>query len=252
MFARMEKMVRAATGGTLAVKAVLYYQGENDITHYNTLSVLGDYEQYRLHLRAAVEDMHGLLKAPVLVGQITNLLDLPERNNAVRRAQQEIWDECPQATRPGAIAYDIFPTDGVHYRDARNLGAFAERWTFAVRQAFYAKAPAPRPRLLSARRTGPAVLSLTYDRPLAVSAWTSEASAKACGLRVTGAVTLTDADVLATEVSGALVTVTWARALPTPAALWYGYGSDGQGKAVLRDATTGIPVPLVFGVPVGP
>jgi len=251
MFARMEKMVREASGGGLRVKAVLYYQGENDITHYNTLSVLGDYEQYRTHLRAMVDDMAGLFQAPVLVGQITNLLDLPERNNSVRRAQQEIWDECPQTALPGAVAYDIFPTDGVHYRDARNLAAFAGRWTYAVRQAFYAPTPAPRPRLLAVRRAAPATLVLTYDRPLAVAAWTGVTASRACGFRLrNGDIALTDADVSATELAGGRVTVTFTRPLPEPATFWYGYGSDGQGKAVLRDAATGIPVPLVFGASV--
>jgi hypothetical protein len=252
MFIRMEKMIREATGGTLAVKAVLYYQGENDITHYNTLSVLGDYDQYRTHLRAMVDDMQGLLHAPVLVGQITNLLEMPERNNGVRRAQQEIWDECPQAL-PGAVAYDIFPTDGVHYRDARNLRAFAERWAFAVRNALYTQPPMPRPRLLAVLAVGPAALSLTFDRPLAISAWTGDGGSRAYGFRVSGATAavLTDGDVTATELSGSKVTVSFAKPLPEGALYWYGSGSDGQGKAVLRDAVTGIPVPLVFGVPVG-
>jgi hypothetical protein len=251
MFARMETMVRQATGGTLAVKAVLYYQGENDITHYNTLTVLGDYEQYRTHLRAMVGDMYDLLHAPVLVGQITNLLDLPERNNGVRRAQQESWDECPHAL-PGAVAYDIFPTDGVHYRDARNLRAFAERWAFAVRNALYGQPPVPRPRLLAVAAAGPAAITLTFDRPLAISAWTGEPAARACGVRVTGATPpLTDADVTATDLADRRVTVSFARPLPEGALFWYGSGSDGQGKPVLRDAATGIPVPLAFGLPVG-
>jgi hypothetical protein len=252
MFARMEAMVSEATGGTLAVKAVLYYQGENDITHHNTLSVLGDYEQYRTHLRAVVDDMQGLLRAPVLVGQITNLLDMPERNNGVRRAQQEIWDAGPPAL-PGAVAYDIFPTDGVHYRDAQNLRAFAERWAFAVSNALYTPVPVPRPRLLSVLASGPAALTLSYDRPLAISAWTGEAGPRAYGVRVTSATAvLTDAEVTATDLAGSGVTVSFAKPLPPGALFWYGSGSDGQGKAVLRDAVTGSPVPLVFGVPVGP
>lgn len=252
MFARMEAMVRDATGGTLRVKAVLYYQGENDITHYNTLSVLGDYEQYRTHLRAMVADLAGLFQAPVLVGQITNLLDLPERNNAIRRAQQEIWDECPRQALPGAVAYDIFPTDGVHYRDGRNLGAFAGRWAFAMRNGLYAETPVPRPRLLSVMRAAPTTLVLTYDRPLAVSAWTGALADRAYGFRIrSGETVLTDREVTATVLSGGQVTVRFGREFSEMATFWYGYGSDGQGKAVLRDAQTGIPVPLVFGVPVG-
>ena len=250
MFQRMEKIVRNATAGTLQVKAVLYYQGENDITHHNTLSVLGDYDQYRTHLRAVVSDMHALFGAPVLVGQITNLLNLRDRNDGVRRAQQELWEESPHAL-PGAVTYDIFPTDGVHYRDAENMRAFAERWTQAIRNAIYAAPPTPRPKLTALAAVGKRTLTLTYDLPLRIATWGGKAGAKAAGFRVAaGTEVLTDDAVDATRIEGALVTVSWNRDLPGGGRLWYGSGSDGQGKPILRDAETGLPIPMLFGVPI--
>lgn len=248
MFQRMEKMVRRATAGTMRVKAVLYYQGENDITHHNRLSVLGDYDQYRTHLRAMVSDMHALFGAPVLVGQITNLGNLRDRNDGVRRAQREIWTESSHAL-PGAVTYDIFPTDGVHYRDAENMRVFAGRWTHAVRNAIYANPPVPRPKLTAAVVTGRETLTLSYDRPLCIATWDGKAGMKAAGFRITaGAAVLTDANVAATRIEGAVVTVSWKHALPDNGHLWYGSGNDGQGKPVLRDAETGIPIPMLFGV----
>lgn len=250
MFQRMEKMVGQATAGTMRVKAVLYYQGENDITHHNKLSVLGDYTEYRTHLRAMVNDMHSLLNAPVLVGQITNLLNMRDRNDGVRRAQQEIWTESPN-TFPGAVTYDIFPTDGVHYRDAENMRVFAGRWTHAVRNAFYAQPPIARPKLTAIAITAPNTLTLTHDRPLCIATWDGKTNAKASGFRFTAKDTvLSDANVVATEIQEGVLSVTWNRALPAGGALSYGSGKDGQGKPVLRDARSSIPVPMLFNVPV--
>jgi len=248
MFARMQKMVHAATGGTMRVRAVLYYQGENDITHWNKQTVLGDYAEYRKHLKPMLDDTHALLKAPVLVGQITNLLGFRDRNDNIRRAQQESWTENPHAL-PGATAWDIFPTDGVHYRTADNMAAFAARWTFAIRNAFYAEKPIPSPRLLKAERENDTTLSLHFARELAIAKWDGTAAKKALGFRLSlpDGTLLTDADVIGTLVDGKQVQLRLRKPIPPGSKLSYGSGSDGQGKPVLRDRETGQPVPLVFG-----
>ena len=129
LYERMLKIVAAATDGSNRVKAVLYYQGENDITHYHPLSALGDYRAYKSDLKAAIRDFHDDLGVPVLVGQITNLLSDRMKNDNIRKAQQELWSELPFAL-PGAVTYDIRPSDGVHYRDEANLRAFAGRLDF--------------------------------------------------------------------------------------------------------------------------
>ena len=63
LYERMLKIVAAATDGSNRVKAVLYYQGENDITHYHPLSALGDYRAYKSDLKAAIRDFHDDLGA---------------------------------------------------------------------------------------------------------------------------------------------------------------------------------------------
>jgi Carbohydrate esterase, sialic acid-specific acetylesterase len=250
LYERAMSLLHKATDGGMAVKAVLYYQGENDITHHNHLSVLGDYEQYKTHLTAMVADFHTDLKAPVLVGQITNLAPDRNRNDGIRRAQQEIWSESPHA-RPGAVTYDILPTDGVHYRDPVNMRAFAERWTYAIRNALYAQSPKRPPQLIAVKRTSDTDLQLTYDRVLSVSDWQGKPSARPAGFRVvTGDVSLGDTDINSASVQGKTVLLRFHLPVPDAARFFYGSGDDAQNKPVLRDPKTGQPVPLRFDVPI--
>ena len=249
MFTRMTAMVRKATDGGMGVKAVLYYQGENDITHWNKLSVLGDYKQYKTHLAAMVKDFHDQLKAPVLVGQITNLGNKRDRNDGVRRAQQEIWTESPNA-RPGSVTYDVFPTDGCHYRTEANMRAFAGRWSFAIRNALYRARPCPAPRLLEAKRLPGERVRLTYDRAICVSTWKGDKAERPLGFRIeTDAAALSDKDITRARVDGKTVLLSFAKPIPADAKLCYGSGADAQGKPVLRDAETGQPVSMLFSVP---
>ncbi len=250
LYKRAMTLLRTATDGRMAVKAVLYYQGENDITHYNKLSVLGDYKQYKAHLTAMVADFHTDLKAPVLVGQITNLWPQRDRNDGVRRAQQEIWSESPHA-QPGAVTYDILPSDGVHYRDAKNMQAFAGRWTHAVRNALYTKSPQRPPQLISVKRASGAGLQLSYDRPVSVSDWQGKPSPRPAGFRViAGDLVLADKDIDSAGVDSKTVLLHFSKPIRADARLFYGSGADAQNKPVLRDSNTGQPVPLLFDVPI--
>ena len=250
LYERAMSLLQKATDGGMAVKAVLYYQGENDITHYNTLSVLGDYEQYKTHLTGMVADFYKDLKAPVLVGQITNLLSDRGRNDGVRRAQQEIWSESPRA-RPGAITYDILPTDGVHYRDAVNMRVFADRWVYAIRNALYSHSPQLPPKLIAVKRTSDNDLQLTYDHLLSVSDWRGAPSDRPAGFRVVaGDVSLGDKDIISASVQGKIVLLRFDQPVPAVARFSYGSGDDAQDKPVLRDLKTGQPAPLQFDVPI--
>ena len=247
-FERAMTILREATDGAMGVKAVLYYQGENDITHYNQFSVLGDYALYKEHLTAMLFDFHEALSVPVLVGQITNLLDERDRNDGVRRAQQESWSESPYAL-PGATTYDIFPTDGVHYREADNMKVFAGRWTYAIRNAFYTNPPRPLAQLLSVKRVSDTEIQLTYDCELTISDWRGKTASRPTGFRVVSADgSLGDGSIGAARVAGKAVVLKFASPVPDGARFYYGSGNDGQDKAVLRVGETGQPVPMVFDV----
>lgn len=246
LYERMFKMVTEATGGSRRIKAVLYYQGENDITHYHSLSALGDYDRYKSDLTAAVGDFQRDFGVPVLVGQITNLLSDRARNDGIRRAQQDVWSEHPSAL-PGAVTYDILPSDGVHYRVEANLRAFARRWTLAIRASLYGKASCASPQLKHAVVVDERTLRLVFDQSLEIAKWDGTPGTKALGFRLAdGAQTWTDADVLQTTVQGNEVTVKFARPFAATALLWYGSGSDGQGRPTLKSAENHAPVRMVF------
>ena len=246
MYERMLKIVTAATDGSRRIKAVLYYQGENDITHYHRLSALGDYHAYKSDLTAAVSDFHGDFGVLVLVGQITNLLSDRAKNDSIRRAQQELWTEHPWAL-PGAVTYDIRPSDGVHYRKVANLRAFARRWTLAIRASLYGQATCASPQLQGIFPAGERSWRLVFDQPLQIARWDGRSGSKALGLRlVDGAQTWTDSDILRTSVRGNEVVVDFARPLTSSTRLWYGSGSDGQGQPTLRGAQNHAPIRMVF------
>ena len=131
------------------------------------------------------------------------------------------------------------------------MRAFARRWTQAIRAALYGSAESANPKLLRVETVDATTLRLTFDRKLKIEAWDGKPGAKALGFSFRdGGATLTDADITATAVNGAEVTVALAKPISPAALLYYGSGADGQGKPTLRDATTGLPVLMIFGAPV--
>jgi len=247
LYARMREMIKVATDGSMKFRAVIYYQGENDITHYNTLSVLGDYTAYKENLMAMVSDFWEEFKAPVLVGQITNLGGDRQKNDHIRQVQQEVWKEHPHAL-PGAVTYDIHPTDGVHYRDTANMGAFARRWSAAVLSGVYNRKEMAAPKLAGLRKKGDKQLVFTYDQALALASWDGQAGTKAEGFSfMDGDQVWAGGRVVSTALAGKEVTVEVSAPLPANLRVCYGNGPDGQGKVVLRSAATGLPIPMLFG-----
>jgi len=250
LYARALDMVKVATDGSMKIRAVLYYQGENDITAYNSFSVLGDYAAYKANLMAAIGNFWDDFKVPVLVGQITNGGPERDKNDNVRRAQQEVWQEHPHAL-PGAVTYDIFPTDGCHYRDAANMKAYSDRWTAAILSGVYGCREMAGPALVSIRREGEKQLIFTYNQPMALKSWDGRTGTKADGFRfMEGDRVLTNAQVVSTKIDGQKVIVECNRNLPANLRVNYGSGADGQGGITLRSAATDLPVPMIFCRPV--
>jgi len=247
MYVGMREMIRAATDGSMKFRAVLYHQGENDLTHHNGLSVQGDYTAYKDNLMAMVSEYWEDFKVPVLVGQITNLGGDRQKNDAVRQAQQEVWREHPHAL-PGAVTYDIRPTDGVHYRDEANMKAFAGRWSAALLAGVYNRKEMAAPKWVSLRKQGEKQLVFTCDQPLALGSWDGRAGASAEGFRLMdGGQVWAGAQSVSAALDGKELVLTFAAEVPASLRVWYGSGADGQGKVVLRSAATGLPMPLLFG-----
>jgi len=246
MYARMRKIVAAATDGTMKVRAVLYYQGENDLTHWNKLTVMGDYAKYKGHLNAAVTGFWKDLGVPVLVGQITNLGGDRPKNDNIRRAQQETWREHPQAL-PGAVTFDIYPSDGCHYRTPVNMGAFARRWTAAILAGVYGQRKMASPKLLSIRRQGDRRLVLTYDQPMKLSTWNGKPGDRAQGFRfLENGQPLKALRVVGTKIDGGKVTLELSRPAPAALRVDFGSGRDGQNGVVPRSVANGLPAPMLF------
>jgi len=248
MFARTVDMVKAATDGSMKVKAIIYHQGENDLTHWNNLSVLGDYQEYKTNLMAAISDLWDEYHVPILVGQITNLGDDRERNDNIRRVQQEVWNEHPHAL-PGAVTYDIFPTDGVHYREPANMKAYSDRWTTAILRGIYGQKKMAGPKLINIRRGKENQLLLALNQPMVMKSWDGKVGSKPDGFRfLEGDQVIADVQILSTKIEGKKVTIELNHTLPTNAKVDLGSGPDGQGGIVLRSAETGLPAAMMFGV----
>ncbi|OGV71999.1 MAG: hypothetical protein A3K19_22105 [Lentisphaerae bacterium RIFOXYB12_FULL_65_16] len=251
MYARALEMVRTATDGSMKIRAVFYYQGENDMTHWNKLTVMGDYNEYKTNLVAAISDFWYDYHVPMLIGQITYETDRQKCDN-VRRAQQEVCKEHPHAL-PGAITYDISGEAGWtgHYTTAAEMKAFSDRWTAAILSGVYGRKEMAPPELLSLQRRGEKQLVLTYSQPMALKSWDGRTGTKAEGFRFrVGDQVLTDAQVVTTDIRDKEVIVEISRGLPADLRVDYGSGPDGQGRITLRSAATGVPAPMIFGRPV--
>jgi hypothetical protein len=246
MFARTVDMVKAATDGSMKVKAIIYHQGENDLTHWNNLSVLGDYQEYKTNLMAAISDLWDEYHVPILVGQITNLGDDRQRNDNIRRAQQELWNEHPHSL-PGAVTYDIFPTDGVHYREPANMKTYSDRWTAAILCGVYGQRKMAGPKLVGIHRGKENQLILTFNQPMVLKSWNGKTGIKPDGFRFIESDQIpADVQILSTKIEGKKVILELSRGLPTDAKVDLGSGSDGQDGLVLRSAVTGLPAAMMF------
>lgn len=222
------------------------------MTHWNGLSVMGDYAAYKSNLLAMVDGFWRDLQAPVLVGQLSNNGSDRAMNDAIRRAQQEVWREHPHA-RPGAVTYDIYPTDGCHFRDPARMNALAARWSAAVLAGIYQRREWTGPVLAGIRRTGTRRLTLDFDRPMTARSWDGRTGDSIAGFRFTeGGQTVEGMRTMRVTLDGGGATLDFTGDLPDGLRVHYGSGADGQDGITLRDAANGLPAPMLFDVPVPP
>lgn len=248
MHARAMKMVGDATGGSMKIRAVLYYQGENDLTHWNGLSVEGNYEEYKAGLMAAISDFWNELHVPVLVGQITYETDRLKCDN-IRRAQQEVWTDNPHA-RQGPVTYDISGESGWtgHFTTAAEMQAYSGRWSAAILSAIYGRKECASPKLVRVVKSAERQLTFTYDQAMTLKAWNGRAGMNVEGFAFReGMEAVQDMRVTATEIRDKEVVVDVNRPVSLTLLIDYGNGADGQGRVILRSAATGLPAPMLFG-----
>ncbi len=247
MYSRAMEMVKIATDGSMKIRAVLYYQGENDMTHWNEMSVLGDYLAYKTNLMAVISDFWDDYQAPILVGQITYESDRLKCDN-IRQVQQEVWKEHPHAL-PGPTTYDICEKTGWtgHYTTAAEMKVYADRWTAAILSGIYGQKKMISPELLSLHRRGKNKLVFTYNQPMALKSWDGKTGTKAEGFRfMEGDQMLTNAHVMSTKIKNREVIVEFNCNVSAYLRVNYGSGPDGQGKITIRSAETNLPAPIIF------
>jgi hypothetical protein len=149
---------------------------------------------------------------------------------------------------PGAVTYDILPTDGAHYRTAANMEAYAARWAAAILCGVYGRRDMAGPELISLRRGPGSRLVFAYNQPVVLKSWDGRPGTLAEGIRFAdGDRVLPDVQVVSSRVEGMKVIVDIKGGLPLNLRVDYGSGADGQGKVTMRSAATGLPVPMIFG-----
>lgn len=149
--------------GVNAVTAILWHQGETDVSEG------GNQSAYQTALSQMLDDMQN--DAPALAGVRLVCAQIGDRNSAqrdnvdrIRAAQQNRWINDPDILW-GPLTYDIDLNDGdgVHFGsdgDA-SLQTLAERWWRALRYHYYFPTGNGRaPRFAGATRTGVTVVVL--------------------------------------------------------------------------------------------
>ncbi|MCX6872778.1 MAG: hypothetical protein NTW21_03075 [Verrucomicrobia bacterium] len=248
----MIETVRAATHGTMKVRALLWFQGEADCNpskEYAHLSQNGDHDKYLTMLKQFVSDVHRDIKLDaVYVGSIgsvphtigASVLSTRENIYHIRRALQSSWQDAQ--VLPGPVTYDIaLESDAIHihFNSPEEMLPLAKRWAAAISSGTY-KTGVGRGPILQKVEPGrdDRTVVLTFDKDLKISDFKGRTGTKAEGwsCQQDGAA-LGDADIASTAVENSVVSVRFNKAVARTLCLSYGIDDDGAGKNILRGAT---------------
>ena len=259
----MLETVRAATRGTMKVRAVLWFQGEADCNpsqEYAHLSYNGDHDQYLAALKQFVSDMHRDMKLDtVYVGSIGNVphtigaavLSTRENSCQIRRALQDSWQDAQVS--PGPVTYDVaLESDSlhIHFNAPEEMVPLARRWAAAILAGTY-KTGVGRGPVLQKAEPGrdERTVVLTFDQELMISDFKGRPGTSAEGWSCEqGGTTKGDAGIASAAVDKNVVLVRFKDAVNRTLRVSYGIDDDGAGKNILRGAT-GLPAEPFYGVP---
>lgn len=248
----MIETVRAATRGTMKVRAVLWFQGEADCNpsqEYAHLSYNGDHDKYLDALKQFVSDVNRDVKLDTIyVGSIGNVphtigaaaISTRENIYHIRRALQDSWRDA--RISPGPVVYDVaLESDAIHihFNSPEEMLPLAKRWAAAISSGTYKTGVGRGPILQKAELgRGERTVVLTFDQELKISDFRGRPGTKAEGWswQQDGAA-LGDADVVSTTVEKNAVSVCFNAAVARTLRLSYGIDDDGAGKTILRGAT---------------
>ena len=146
----------------------------------------------------------------------------------------------------GAVTYDIFPQDGVHYRNEEEVVAYKDRW-IEVTRAFYNSSYKFYPELQKILFIDNQTLKFVFNRNLNISDWNETGGVKALGFGFTdGENSYNDSHVSTTTLNGTNVTVELSENITRDVLVSYGLGTSAQGEVSLRDNETEFPVLMMF------
>jgi hypothetical protein len=260
----MIETVRAATHGTMKVRALLWFQGEADCNpskQYAHLSYNGDHDKYLTNLKQFVSDVHREMKLDTvyvgIIGNVPHKIDssvLSTRENIlqIRRALQDSWQD-PRIS-PGPVVYDVaLESDPIHihFNVPEEMVPFARRWAAAIGRFTYRTGVGRGPILQKAEMVADdKTVSISFDKELKVSDYKDNPGTKAEGWCFEqGNLRLTDADIASATTQKNVVHVRFHVAVSGPLTVSYGIDDDGAGKMILRGLTD-LPVEPFYRVPV--
>ena len=256
--------VRAATRGTMKVRAVLWFQGEADVNpsqEYAHLSYNGDHDKYLAALKQFVSDVHHDMQLDtVYVGSIgsvphtigTAAISTRENIYHIRRALQDSWQNTEIS--PGPVVYDVaLETDSIHihFNSPDEMIPLAKRWAAAISAVSYhtgvGRGPVLQTAELAADRQS---ASFTFDQDLKVSDFKGRAGTKAEGWSFEEDKTArTDDHIASSRIAKNVVYLRFKGEVAQSLRASYGIDDDGAGKTIMRGATD-LPVEPFYAVPV--
>ena len=260
----MIETVRAATRGTMKVRALLWFQGEADCNpsqEYAQRSYNGDHDKYLAALKQFVSDVHRDVKLDTvyvgLIGSVphtigTAALSTRENIYQIRRALQDSWRD--PLISPGPVVYDVpleSDNNHIHFNSPEEMLPLARRWAAAISAGTYKTGAGHGPILQKAEPgRDERTVVLTFDQELKISDFKGQAGTKAEGWSGhQDGVLLGDADMVKTTVEKNTVSVRFNAAVNRTLRLSYGIDDDGAGKKIMRGFTD-LPVEPFYGVPV--
>ena len=211
------------------VKAVLYWQGENDMKNGTAKST------YKSLLNDFVDDVQSDFDEKVVVGGTGEVnTGSASARNGVRLAQMEVWEENSNALY-GPSTYDVnLSVDSLHFRTDAEAETAGNRWWEALDAHFYSGSDGRGPQFLRAEENA------NRDKIFVRFSESTTPIVPATGLegfRVEdngSPVSITSAERAADN----LIELSLGSALSGTSTVSLGYGNTANGKTVPTDSTT--------------
>lgn len=133
LYGNMKRQIDGAGG---KIKAVLFFQGEQDARNVLETSQ----ESYEGYLNCFIDNVYADFGAPTVSGMIHIYAGKATASalDTIRAAQKAVWDENEHAIAgPVMVDVDVTAGDGVHFMTNSEIQIFANRWWAALKNNLY-------------------------------------------------------------------------------------------------------------------